>query len=250
LTTSTIPYQGGNIEMEFDFIDHKLVVRDSTGGIKEIALENISVAQFYASLMDLLKSYSIEINLLPVPFDPAKTGSDIPYAEDNQHSSYDRNYVSSFFKVLTIIEPIFKLFRGRFLGKCSPLHFFWHSFDLALTRFSGKAVQVSPGADPVTKEAYSHEVISAGFWPGDDGFPEPAFYAYAYPEPKGLNEKPLKPEQSWWQDMGGSHLALYRYDDFMKSSNPEDDLMYFLQSSYIAAADLAGWPREELELEI
>ncbi|MBD3217535.1 MAG: hypothetical protein GF310_04605, partial [candidate division Zixibacteria bacterium] len=142
LTTSTMPYQGGNIEMEFDFIDHKLIVRDSGGGIKEIALQNISVAEFYASLMNLLKSYGMELNLLPVPFDPAKTGSDIPYDEDNEHSIYDSDYVSRFFKVLTLIEPVFKLFRGKFLGKCSPLHFFWHSFDLALTRFSGKAVEV------------------------------------------------------------------------------------------------------------
>lgn len=248
LTTSTVPYEDRNIEIYFDFISHKLIVHDSEGHEHSIGLEGISVADFYRGFFDILKSLEIKVSITPKPFDPTKTGSETPYPDDTEHASYDRTFVSHFWLSMTRIEFVFKQFRGRFLGKCSPLHFFWHSFDLAMTRFSGKAVAVAEEADPVTKDAYSHEVISAGFWPGDDTFEKPAFYAYVYPEPEGIGKTPLKPSEAWWQDMETSHMALYLYDDFRKADDPHKDLLQFLQSTYDAGANLANWPRKELEL--
>ncbi len=247
LTTSTIPYGSGNMDFEFDFVDHCLSIRFSDGARHRFGLENCSVADFYRLVMENLLSQGVSVDISLPPFDPAKTGSDISYLEDTVHASYDRDYVGRFFRILTGVEPAFKEFRGRFLGKCSPLHFFWHSFDLALSRFSGRTTPVAADADPVTREAYSHEVISAGFWPGDGTFREPAFYAYVHPEPAGLVSAAISPRAAWWQNMGTSHMALYRYEDFRQAADSQTDLLEFLQTTYEAGAKLAQWPRENLE---
>jgi hypothetical protein len=242
LTTRAIPHKGRNFELELDFIDHQLVLRTSDGDTRTISLSDKSVADFYRGVLDNLLELGIETRIVSRPFDPDKVGSDIPFALDTQHNSYDPDAVRRFWKILVGVESIFTEFRGRYLGKCSPVHFFWHSFDLAVTRFSGRSVEVAEDANPVTREAYSHEVISAGFWPGDDNVPEPAYYAYVAPEPEGLADELLLPAQAWWQDVGGSHMALYRYEDFRTEQDPAGALLNFLQSSYDAGAKLAFRP--------
>jgi hypothetical protein len=192
--------------------------------------------------MGELGSLGIRPRIVAKPFDTEKVGSDIPFARDTVHGSYDREYVERFWSILVGVDGIFMAFRGRFTGKSSPVHFFWHSFDLAVTRFSGRPAAVAANADAVTREAYSHEVISAGFWPGDDKMPEPGFYGYAAPEPKGLGKTSLEPSEAWWQDMGTSSMALYRYNDFRGSADPKSALLSFMQSTYDNAAKLGGWP--------
>jgi len=244
LTTGPIPHRGRNFEMEFDFLEHVLVLRTSDGDLRKLPLGGNTVAGFYHGVLDALRELDIHPRMIARPFDKDRVKSDIPFAQDTTHGTYDPEYVQRFWRILVGIEPIFRAFRGRFVGKCSPVHFFWHSFDLAVTRFSGRAVTVPDDADPVTREAYSHEVISAGFWAGDDNVPEPAFYAYAAPEPAGLRDQPLEPAGSWWQAANGSSMALYKYADFRAAPDPPAALMQFLQSSYVAAAKLAGWPAE------
>ena len=247
LTTSTIPHRGESFEMEFDFIDHVLAVRGSRGVTRRVPLRGTSVAGFYEGTAAALVDVNVFPKMLARPFDPAKTGSDIPFAEDTLHTAYDAEAVERFRLALVGIERVFREFRGRFIGKCSPVHFFWHSFDLAVTRFSGRAAPVSADADPVTREAYSHEVISAGFWPGDDAsLPEAAFYAYAAPEPAGLAGEPLRPPEARWDTSGTGAMALYLYEDFRTAPDPDAALLEFLQSTYDGAARLAGWPGELL----
>jgi len=244
LTTGAIPRRGRNFEMEFDFLAHDLVVRTSEGVVRQVPLPGQSVADFYGNLQTCLNDLDIKVRLLARPFDPERVQSDVPFAEDRTHATYDPEYVQRFWHILVGVESIFRVFRGRYLGKCSPIHFFWHSFDLAVTRFSGRAAAVADDADPVTREAYSHEVISAGFWPGDNNVPEPAFYAYTAPEPAGLHGVRLLPAEACWQDANGSSLALYRYEDFRNAADPAAALLDFLQSSYDAGAKLAGWPSD------
>lgn len=170
-----------------------------------------------------------------------------PFLTDTEHTTYDDIYVQRFWRILIGVDSIFKEFRGRFEGKCSPVHLFWHSFDLAVTRFSGRRAPLNEKADGVTQGAYSHEVISAGFWPGDQNLSGPAFYSYVFPEPDGLAEQALRPKAAWWEQQGGSSMALLRYEDFRQSEDPHATLLEFLQSSYEAGADLAKWPRQDLE---
>jgi len=243
LTTGPIPYITWDFELEFDFRQHALVVHTSSGETRTIALGG-TVADFYAAVMGELDDLGIRPRIVAKPFDTERVGSDIPFAKDTVHGSYDREYVERFWRILVGVDGIFRTFRGRFTGKSSPVHFFWHSFDLAVTRFSGRPAAVAADADSVTREAYSHEVISAGFWAGDINVPEAAFYAYAAPEPKGLGKTPLEPPGAWWQDQGTSSMALYRYSDFRESDDPKEALLSFLQSSYDAAARLGGWPAD------
>jgi len=217
-------------------------MRNSDGDTRAISLGGVSVAEFYRGVLDNLHKLGIDTRIVSRPFDSDKVGSDIPFAHDTEHNSYDPEAVNRFWQILVGVESVFSEFRGRYLGKCSPVHFFWHSFDLAVTRFSGRSVEVAENADPVTREAYSHEVISVGFWPGDDNVPEPAFYAYVAPEPAGLADEVLIPAEAWWQDVGGSHMALYRYENFRTADDPAGALLNFLQSAYDAGAKLAGWP--------
>jgi hypothetical protein len=247
LTTASIPHAGGTFDMEFDLLEHQLVIRLSDGRSASVDLEGQSVSEFYGTVRAALVDLGIRMDIIARPFDPSKAKSDIPFARDTVHDTYDPEAVSRFFRMLSWVDPVFKEFRGRYLGKCSPVHFFWHSFDLAVTRFSGRAVAVSPDADPVTRDAYSHEVISAGFWPGDDQVPAPAFYCYAAPEPAGLADEAIRPATAVWNDLGSSHMAGLMYDDLEKMDSPREALLNFLQSTYEAGAKRANWPRKELE---
>ncbi len=248
LTTGPMPYESRNFELVLDLIDHRLAGRVSSGETFQIPLQGQSVAGFYEEVLATLKRVGIEVKILANPFDPERVKSHEPFLTDTAHDTYDPEFAHRFWSILVPIDSIFKEFRGRFLGKCSPVHFFWHSFDLAVTRFSGRAAPVPEGADPVTREAYSHEVISAGFWVGDDNVPEPAFYSYTAPEPKGLNEEIIRPTDAGWKEQNGSSMALYRYEDFRSSADPRRALLDFLQSTYEAGSKRANWARSELEL--
>jgi hypothetical protein len=248
LTTGPMPYENRNFELELDLIDHHLAARTSRGEVFQIPLEGQSVAGFYEQTLDALSRIGIEATILANPFDPERVKSHEPFLTDTAHGTYDPEYAHRFWSILVPLDSIFKEFRGRFLGKCSPVHFFWHSFDLAVTRFSGRPAPVAEGTDLVTREAYSHEVISAGFWVGDDNVPEPSFYSYTAPEPEGLKQERLRPAGASWNEQNGSSMALYRYNDFRASADPRRALLDFLQSAYEAGAKRATWPRSDLEV--
>lgn len=248
LTTRTIPYSGGNFEIEFDFKTHCLEIRTSGGGIEDFALyDGLSVADFYSSLFANLAKLGIEPNIKPIPYEAPST---TPFPEDQENKSYDKQYVERFHKTLVTVDDILQEFRGRFIGKSTPVHMFWHSFDLALTRFSGKKGPPMPEANMVTREAYSHEVISFGFWFGDDKtVPAPAFYSYTTPEPKGLIHEPLSPSSAQWAESNGAHLALLMYEDVRTTDDPTSTVMDFLESAYQAGAKRAGWDTDSLEIK-
>lgn len=239
LTTRAIPHAGGNFEIEFDLKDHKLVMRTSDGRVEDFALyDGLPVADFYASVMANLAKLGIDPKIWAVPYD---TISKTPFAEDTEHRSYDKEYIERAHETLVAVDDIFEELRGRFTGKSTPVHVFWHSFDLALTRFSGKPAPPMPEANMVTREAYSHEVISFGFWFGDDKtVPAPAFYSYTAPEPAGLAEEPLKPDAALWNTDKGA-MALLMYDDARNSADPRKTVLDFLDSAYRAGAKRAGW---------
>ncbi|HEV8037537.1 MAG TPA: DUF5996 family protein [Bryobacteraceae bacterium] len=242
LTTSPIPYAARTFEIHFDFIDHKLDILTSDGQTKQIALAPKSVAQFYRELMESLHALGIDVTIHATPDEVANP---MPFAEDITHKSYDPDSVHTFWRILVSVDTVFKEFRARFIGKCSPVHFFWGSFDLAVTRFSGRRAPERPGADSITREAYSHEVISAGFWPGGGEIKGPAFYAYAAPQPPGFKTARVQPEAAFYH--GGMLEFFLMYDDVRRSESPETILLNFLESTYAAAADLAKWDRASLE---
>jgi hypothetical protein len=236
LSTSLIPSHNNHFAIEFDFIDHQLSVQLSSGDSRSIALRPQSVAAFYEEYSGLLQSLGIDARINPKPVEVADP---IPFGEDHQHASYDREYAHRFWCILRRCDTLFKRFRSQFIGKCSPVHFFWGSFDLAVTRFSGRPAPPRPGADLITREAYSHEVISAGFWPGNGGFRTAAFYCYASPEPEGLAHEPVSPASAFYSTELKEFIL--RYDDVRQANSPDDDVLDFLQSSYQAAARLANW---------
>jgi hypothetical protein len=242
LTTSAIPYADGNFEVQFDFVHHQLLIRTSNDAIRTLALAARSVADFFREFMAALASLGIVVKIWKMP---VEIPNPIPFDQDTQHASYDPEYANRFWQILVCSEAIFNEFRAAFIGKASPVHFFWGSFDLAATRFSGRRAAERPGADTITREAYSHEVISAGFWPGGGDLKGAAFYAYAAPEPAGFAQSPVRPAEAFY------HLQLKEfilmYDDLRRSSSPKETLLAFLQSTYDAAADLANWNRGELE---
>ena len=242
LTTRTIPYAGGNFEIEFDFHDHELKMRTSDGRVEDFALyDGLSVADFYASVFANLAKLGIKPEIKAIPYEaPSAT----PFADDHLNNSYDKEYVERFHKVLVAVDDIFEEFRGRFTGKSTPVHLFWHSFDLALTRFSGRPAPPIEGANMVTREAYSHEVISFGFWFGDDNIPAPAFYSYTAPEPEGLTDEPLRPAAAQWNTAKGA-MALLMYDDVRSSPDAEKNVLDFLESAYQAGAKRAAWDTEK-----
>lgn len=247
LTTRTIPYSGANFEIEFDFQDHQLDIRTSDGRHEDFALyDGLTVADFYSSVFANLAKLGIEPTIKPIPYEGPST---TPFADDTENSSYDKKYVERAHQTLVTVDHILNEFRGRFLGKSTPVHMFWHSFDLALTRFSGKKATPREGAGLVEREAYSHEVTSFGFWFGDDKVPAPAFYAYAAPEPAGLAEEPLTPKSAKWAESNGSHLALLMYEDVRSSTDPRDTVLEFLESAYQAGAKKAGWNIEHFSLK-
>jgi len=241
LTSSAIPYADRTFEVQFDFVEHQLVITVSDGQIKAMPLRPQSVAAFYAEFMAALRSLGIEVRIWPMP---AEIPEPIRFDRDEQHASYDRVYVKRFWKILVLVDGVLKRFRSGFIGKHSPIHFFWGSFDLASTRFSGRRAPERPGADPITREAYSHEVISAGFWPGGGEVKGAAFYAYAAPEPNGFKAASVRPAKAFYSPLGE---FLLMYDDVRQSVNPEQALLEFLQSTYEAGANLGAWPRKELE---
>lgn len=242
LTTSAIPWEDGIFEVQFDFIEHELSIQTSWGASKTMALRPQSVADFYAEFMSGLRSLGIEVKIWTMP---CEVPNPVRFERDTQHASYDREYAHRFWKVLVSCDTIFKEFRAGFIGKDSPVHFFWGSFDLCVTRFSGRRAPARPGADAVTREAYSHEVISAGFWPGGGDIQGPAFYAYAAPEPAGFSGQKVKPAAAYYHPVMKEFLLMY--DDVRRAVSPRDALLGFLQSTYEAGANLAGWPRGELE---
>lgn len=245
LTTRTIPFSGGNFEIEFDFKDHELKMRTSDGRKEDFALfDGLTVADFYASLFSNLAKLGIVPMIKAIPYEASST---TPFAEDIENKSYDKEYVEKFHQTLVAVDDIFEEFRGRFTGKSTPVHLFWHSFDLALTRFSGKPANVRVGAGMVEREAYSHEVISFGFWFGDDNVPAPAFYSYTAPERAGLTDEPLKPDTAQWNIARGA-MALLMYEDVRKLKDPRDTVLEFLQSAYEAGAKCAGWDIEGFQI--
>ncbi len=242
LTTSAIPYSQGIFEVQFDFIHHKLRIETSHAATKTLDLAPRSVADFYREFMTALASLGIAVKIWTMP---CEIPNPIPFDEDTQHASYDPEYANRFWRILVSTDAVFKEFRARFIGKSSPSHFFWGSFDLAVTRFSGRRAPAREGADPITREAYSHECISAGWWPGGGDIADAAFYAYAAPEPAGFAQHPVLPKQAFYQTQMKEFLLMY--DDVRKASVPSANLLAFMQSTYDAGADLGKWDRKELE---
>jgi len=248
LGTSPIPSAGEILEIEFDFIAHRLLVRTSAGADRELPLEPQSVAEFHGRLIALLSEIGIAVRLNEMP---NEVPHPIPFSADRTHASYDAAAVHAFWRVLIQADRIFKLFRTGFLGKASPVHFFWGSFDLAVTRFSGRRAPRHPGgvpalADAVVREAYSHELSSAGFWPGNDAFPRAAFYSYAYPEPPNFRKRALRAGGYFEEALGEFILP---YDAVRAAADPEAVLLDFLSSTYDAAAEAARWDRAALECQ-
>jgi hypothetical protein len=249
LTTSPIPDGARQFQIDFDFIDHVLWLRTSDGHYRQLMLAPMPVAEFYTALMAALAELGIKAEIRTMP---CELPDCIPFDEDTVHKAYDAAYANRFWRVLASAQEVMSRFRTGFLGKASPVHFFWGSFDLAVTRFSGRAAPRHPGGvphlpDAVAREAYSHEVSSAGFWPGGAGH-DAAFYSYAYPAPAGFAEARIKPAAAFWSKELGEFLLPYAA---MRSSpDPDGALLEFLQSTYEAAADLAEWDRAALERPI
>ena len=242
LATGPMPYGARMLDAEFDFVNHELVLRTDDGAAREIPLRARSVAEFYQIYLAALEALRVRVELWPMP---VEMENPIRFPDDHAHASYDPEYANRFWRILLRVEDVFKGFRGRFLGKCSPVHFFWGSFDLAVTRFSGRRGPGRPAADPVTREAYSHEVISAGFWPGGGAVQDAAFYAYAAPEPAGLREVTAGPSAAFYHSQLGEFIL--PYTAVQAAPSPSDALLEFLRSTYDAAAQLAGWDRAALE---
>ena len=242
LTTSPIPYKEGVFEAEFDFIDHQLTLATCNNDVIIIPLAPRSVADFYSEFMDALRSLEIDVKIWPMP---VEIPNPIRFDQDRTHKSYDPGYAHRFWRILVSVDSVFKEFRARFLGKVSPVHFFWGSFDLAVTRFSGRRAPERPDADSITREAYSHEVSSVGFWPGGGAVTDTAFYAYAAPEPAGYGQRSVRPSKSFYS--GEMHEFFLLYDDVRAAKSPRETLLEFCQSTYEAAADLAAWDRANLE---
>lgn len=247
LTTSPIPYGSRAFQIDFDFLDHQLTVQASDASSALLALEPQSVARFYARLMEQMKKLDLQVTIHKKPNEVSEA---IRFDQDDRPREYDAEYANRFWRVLTHADRVFKDFRARFIGKCSPVHFFWGAPDLAVTRFSGRQAPQHPGGVPnlpdwVAREAYSHEVSSCGFWPGGGPIPYAAFYSYAYPEPAGFAEAPVKPDQAFYSP--DLREFILPYDVVRQSKSPDGTLLDFLQTTYEAAADLAKWDRRSLE---
>jgi len=242
MTTSAMPYSKGSVEVRFDFIEHELLIETSSGQVSTIALKPKSVSEFYREFMTALSDLGVTAKIWTTP---CEIPDPIPFEKDHLHAAYDPEAVHTFWRILVWVDQVFKEFRAGFLGKVSPVHFFWGSFDLAVTRFSGRRAPERPGADPITREAYSHEVSSAGFWPGGGDIKGPAFYSYAAPEPSGFAERKVRPEKAFYHPQLKEFLLMY--DDVRAAESPKAALMQFLQSTYEAAAELGNWDRNALE---
>ena len=249
LTTSPIPYRSFSFAIDFDFIAHALHITTSLGTGRSLVLEPMPVADFYRKTMLALAELGISVKILARPVEVEVA---IPFEKDKQHASYDADAASRFWRALVLVDGVLKDFRARFIGKVSPVHFFWGGFDLAVTRFSGRPAPKHPGGAPnvaarVMEEAYSHEVSSAGFWPGT-GLGEAAFYAYAYPSPPGFSNYPVQPEAAYFHDKLGEFIL--PYESVRAAANPPLTLLSFLQTTYEAAATLSDWDRLALERQM
>src|SRR5712692_6081176 len=241
LTTSQMPYGDRAFELWFDFIDHQLVLQSSDGLRKTLPLAPRSVADFYQQFMDMLRSAGFAVKIWKMP---VEIPDPIPFDRDQVHAFYDPESARKFWRILLSVQQVLDEFRSRFLGKCSPVHFFWGSFDLAVTRFSGRRAPERPGADAITREAYSHEVSSVGFWPGS-GVEGPAFYSYMAPEPPGFRESRVRPDAARYHPQLNEFILMY--DDVRRAPSPCATLLDFCQSTYEAGAQLAHWDRQALE---
>ena len=247
LTTSPIPYGSRTFQIDFDFIGHELTIRSSDGGIGGLPLHAQCVAAFYRRLQNEMAKLDLQVN---IHLKPNEVPDAIRFDRDESHCAYDPVYANRFWRALVQADRLFKQFRARFVGKCSPVHFFWGAPDLAVTRFSGRRAPEHPGGVPnlpdwVTREAYSHEVSSCGFWPGGGAIAYPAFYSYAYPEPGGFAAVPIKPSAAFYST--DLREFILPYDAVREAKSPDDTLLDFLQTTYEAAANLANWDRKSLE---
>jgi hypothetical protein len=248
LTTGRMPYGHDSFAIDFDFVTHALHVRTSRGEHRTIPLAPISVAQFYAALMEALTALRMPVSIYRKP---SEVDSRLPFDEDDVHRSYDAEYVNRCWRIVASTAEVLTRFRSRYYGKASPVHFFWGAFDLAVTRFSGRIAPLHPGGIPnlpdrVTRDAYSHEVSSAGFWPGGAIAPYPMFYSYAYPEPTAFANAAVQPASARYD--ATLHEFVLPYDDVRQAADPEQALLAFLQSTYAAAADRGAWDRRSLEV--
>ena len=243
LTTRRLTQGGTSFDLTFDFIDHHLVLRTDRGAVSGFALEDgLTVAAFDTQLHQLLRDHGLDVEISEQPFGVPVT---TPFPQDDEHAGYDRGYVERFWRALVWTDAVLEEFSGWFCGKASPVHLFWHGLDLAYTRFSGRRAPPLVGVDAVTREAYSHEVISFGFWAGDDNVREPSYYSYTAPEPPGLRDQPLHPAAAHWQEGPTGSLALLSYDEIRTADDPRGRLLGFFQSAYEAGVQAAGWSAEE-----
>ena len=247
LTTLPVPYGDRTFQIDFDFLDHRLLIQTSDARTKTMPLGPRSVADFYRELFAHLFDLGLDIKIHTTP---NEVGEAIPFEQDRVHASYDAEYANRFWRALVQADRVFKQFRGGFVGKCSPVHFFWGSFDLAVTRFSGRRAPGHPGGIPncpdwVMREAYSQELSSCGFWPGSDAMPQPVFYAYAYPEPPGFSAAQVRPDQAGYDTVFREYIL--PYDSVRQAPAPDATLLSFLQDSYAAAANLGEWDRSAIE---
>jgi len=242
MTSAAMPYKGRAIEVRFDFIEHTLTIETSEGRVVTMALVAESVAEFYKKFMAALAELDVTVRIWTMP---REVPNPTPFEQDRAHAAYDPVAVHKFWRILVWVDQVLKEFRAGFEGKASPVHFFWGSFDLAVTRFSGRVAPERPGADAVTREAYSHEVSSAGFWLGGGDIKGPAFYSYAAPEPPGFAEQRVRPQAAFYHPQMKEFLLMY--DDVRLDPSPRSALLEFLQSTYEAGANLAKWDRAELE---
>jgi hypothetical protein len=236
---------GISFEIAFDFVDHRVVTRTSLGGVDSFELvDGLSVARFDEQLHATLGGLGVDVTIRETPFRVPFT---TPFPADQEHAAYDRDAVERFWRILDWTDGVFEEFAGWYCGKTSPVQLFWHSFDLAVTRFRGGRAPARPEADPVTQEAYSHELVSFGFWAGDRDVAEPTYYSYTAPEPAGLRDQPLQPDRARWLEWGSGSLAALPYEAVASAGDPRTTLLAFLESAYRAGADSAGWDREELQ---
>lgn len=242
LSTSAMAYGGDVLDIEFDFFAHELRMRLSSGKNETLALKPKSVADFYRDYLQCLDALGVSVKIWPMP---VEIQNPIRFDLDTQHHSYDPAYAHRFWQVLSQAEKVYRAWAPSFMGKVSPIHFFWGSFDLAVTRFSGRLAPPRPGADSIQREAYSREVISAGFWPGNGGYGAAAFYCYAAPVPDGLSEKKISPAAATWDKTLAEYI--FKYDDLRLQPSPDDALLEFIESAYSAAADAAKWDRKLLD---
>ncbi|MET1416035.1 DUF5996 family protein [Roseibium sp. HPY-6] len=242
LTTGRIPYRDGGFEIMFDMIDHRVSVSRNDGRQESFSVAGLTVAEFYTALFSLLGDLGVTVSIVAVPYD---NKSKTPFPQDAAPRVYDEAAVFRFWQALCSVSGVFETYRSEFVGKQTPVQLYWHSFDLVVTRFSGRAHPLEGGTQS-DREAYSHEVISVGFWPGDDTFKEAAFYGYAYPEPAGLNKVPLRPGSAFWAEKNGGALAILKYEDARNAIDPADAIRSFLDSLYEGAAEKADWPAGDL----